>query len=249
MADTDTADTKPRSTAAAGPGGGTHPTVKAIMGYLQERRLHPGDRLPSERDLAERLGVGRNAIREALATLITLRVLESRPNSGIYLRRVSTDSSFETLVMLADMGEKPSPDEIVETMEVRSSLELLGAQLACERRTDEDLARMEAVLTRTDQVLRAGGNIAAHDTEFHLALIAATHNSVLVRVLNAFYRLTAARRQAWFGNQAQGRSSAQEHRQLYLAVQARNTDEARALIVRHMARARAYWDEVLGHGG
>ena len=51
------------------------------------------------------------AIREALATLTTLRVLESRPNSGIYLRRVSTDSSFETLVMLADLGETPAAIE------------------------------------------------------------------------------------------------------------------------------------------
>ena len=71
--------------------------VRSILGYLQERSLQPGDRLPSERALADKLGVGRNALREALATLTTLRVVEARPNSGIYLRRVSTESSFETL--------------------------------------------------------------------------------------------------------------------------------------------------------
>ena len=94
-------------TAPVGVNGGTSQTVKAIMSWLRERRLQPGDRLPSERDLAERLGVGRNAVREALATLATLRVLESRPNSGIYLRRLATDTSFETLVMLVDLGELP----------------------------------------------------------------------------------------------------------------------------------------------
>jgi DNA-binding FadR family transcriptional regulator len=229
----------------AGSGGASN-TVKAIMAYLQQRRLQTGDRLPSERDLAERLGVGRNAVREALATLTTLRVLESRPNSGIYLRHIATDSSFETLVMLADSGEAPSPVEIEETMEVRSSLELLGVRAACARRTDEDLARLRAVLDRTDAVLAAGGNIVEHDTEFHIALIAAAHNSVLVRVLNSFYRLTAVRRRAWFGNLAQGQSAARDHRKLVAAVEARDANAACALIEGHMERAKAYWAEVLG---
>ena len=74
--------------------------IMGILGYLQERRLQPGDRLPSERDFAERLGVGRNAVREALATLVTLRMVESKPNSGIYLRHIARESSFEALVML-----------------------------------------------------------------------------------------------------------------------------------------------------
>jgi DNA-binding FadR family transcriptional regulator len=221
-------------------------TVKAIMAYLQERRLQPGDRLPSERDLAERLHVGRNAVREALATLTTLRVLESRPNSGIYLRRISTDSSFETLAMLAELGETPSPAEIVETMEVRASLELLGVQLACQRRDESDLARLRAVLARTGEVLAQGGNIAEQDTEFHLALIAASHNSVLVRVLNSFYRFTTPRRRAWFENLSQGRSAARDHLKLVDAVAARDAVLAAALIGRHMERARTYWKEVLG---
>ena len=216
------------------------------MAYLQERRLQPGDRLPSERDLAERLGVGRNGVREALATLTTLRVLESRPNSGIYLRRVSTDSSFETLVMLADLGSTPSATEIVETMEVRAPLELLGAQLACARRTDEDLALLDDVLMRTDALLKAGGNIVELDTEFHLALIAAAHNSVLARVLNSFYRYTAARRKAWFGNLAQGRSTARDHRKMVQAVRARDPGQVSALVEHHLARAKAYWRTVLG---
>ncbi|MEO8299541.1 MAG: FadR/GntR family transcriptional regulator [Burkholderiales bacterium] len=233
---------KPRPAA----GSGANQTVKAIMAYLQERRLHPGDRLPSERDLAERLGVGRNAVREALATLTTLRVLESRPNSGIYLRRLSTDSSFETLVMLADIGATPSATEILETMEVRSELELLGVRLACERRTAEDLAAMLAVIDQTEAVLAQGGNIIEQDTEFHLALIASAHNGVLVRVLNSFYRFTAARRKALFGNLAQGRSTALDHRKIFDAVQARDATLACSLIEQHMDRARTYWREVLG---
>jgi GntR family transcriptional regulator, transcriptional repressor for pyruvate dehydrogenase complex len=223
-----------------------NPVIAGILTYLQDRRLQPGDRLPSERDLAERLGVGRNAVREALATLVTLRVVESRPNSGIYLRHMAQDSSFEALVMLTDLGGTPTPSEIAETMEVREQLELLAAELACARHTPEDLAKLEDVVDRTDQLLAGGGNIAELDTQFHIALAQATHNSVLVRVLNAFYRFTARRRGVLFEDEAQGKASARDHRKLLEHIRKRDADKARALIVRHMGRAQGYWNTVLG---
>jgi len=225
---------------------GSSAVIGGIIEYLRQRRLQPGDRLPSERDLAERLGAGRNAVREALATLVTLRIVESRPHSGIYLRNLESESSFEALVMLADMGATPTPTEISETMEVRAHLEALSARLACERRTDADLARLEEVLERTQGVLAQGGNIAEVDTAFHIALVDATHNSVLVRVLHAFYRFTARRRTLLFANPAQGLASAREHRKLVEHIRARDAAKAQALIVRHMGRARNYWSTLLG---
>jgi len=222
-----------------------HPVIAGILGYLQERRLQPGDRLPSERDFSDRLGVGRNALREAIATLVTLRVVESRPNSGIYLRHLAKDSSFETLVMLAGMGATPSGTEVAETMEVRSHLELLAVGLACQRRTDADLDKLDDILTRTDSVLSEQGNIATLDTEFHVGLVEATHNSILVRVLNAFYQLTAGRRAVLFCDPAQGLASGRDHRKLVEHVRQRDAAKAQKLILRHMERARDYWSTVL----
>jgi DNA-binding FadR family transcriptional regulator len=228
---------------------GPSTVIAGIVKYLQDRRLQPGDRLPSERDLAERLGVGRNAVREALASLVMLRMVESRPNSGVYLRHVTRESSFEAMVLLADMGAVPTPTEVAETMEVRAQLEALAARLACQRRDDADLARLEAVLARTDAVLAEGGNISEVDTEFHIALVDATHNSVLVRVLNAFYRFTARRRVVLFEDRAHGKASAREHRRLVQLVRQRDVSKAEVLIVRHMDRARNYWSVVLGEPG
>ncbi len=225
---------------------GTGAVIAGIVDYLRERRLQPGDRLPSERDLAERLGAGRNAVREALAILITLRMVESRPNSGIYLRHVARDSSFEAMALLADMGATPTPTEISETMEVRAQLEALSARLACERRNDEDLMRLESVLARTDEVLTGDGNIADVDTEFHMALVDATHNSVLVRVLHTFYRFTARRRKIMFRDRLQGVASARDHRKLVSLIRDRDAVAAEALILRHMSRANSYWSEFLG---
>jgi DNA-binding FadR family transcriptional regulator len=219
--------------------------ITGILGYLRDRRLQPGDRLPSERDFSERLGIGRNALREAIATLVTLRVVESRPNSGIYLRHPSKDSSFETLVMLAGMGAKPTGTEVAETMEVRSHLELLAVELACQRHTPEDLARLCAVLDRTDEVLAEEGNIAALDTEFHVTMVEATHNSILVRVLNAFYQFTAGRRDVLFSDLAQGKASGRDHRRLVEHIRQRDVEKAQKLILKHMNRARDYWSTVL----
>ncbi|HEY4069568.1 MAG TPA: FadR/GntR family transcriptional regulator [Burkholderiaceae bacterium] len=226
-------------------GSPTHPVIAGILGYLQERRLQPGDRLPSERDFSERLGVGRNALREAIATLVTLRVVESRPNSGIYLRHLAKDSSFETLVMLAGMGATPSSTEVSETMEVRSHLELLAVGLACQRRTDADLDKLDEILARTDRVLADEGNIASLDTEFHIGLVEATHNSILVRVLNAFYQFTAGRRDVLFSEPAQSKASGRDHRKLVELVRLRDAAKAQKLILRHMDRARDYWSTVL----
>ena len=237
---------EPQEASASNAAGAGNGAIAGILAYLRDRRLQPGDRLPSERDLAERLGVGRNAVREALATLVTLRIVESRPNSGIYLRHVEREGSFEALVMLTDMGAVPTPVEVAETMEVRGHLEVLAAGLACQRRTEADLARMEAVLRRTEQVLAEGGNIAAADTEFHVALVDATHNSVLVRVLHAFYRFTGRRREAMFADTAQGRASLLDHRRLLGHIRARDAAKAQLLILRHMDRARSYWSSVLG---
>jgi DNA-binding FadR family transcriptional regulator len=225
---------------------GSSALIAGIIDYLKERRLQPGDRLPSERDFAERLGAGRNAVREALATLVALRMVESRPNSGIYLRHVERESSFEALVMLADMGATPTPTEIAETMEVRAHLEALSARLACERRTEEDLERLAVILQRTDEVLAQHGNITKVDTEFHIALVDATHNSVLVRVLNAFYRFTAKRREVVFSDHAQGVASARDHRKLVEHLRNRDASKAEALILKHMNRARNYWSTLLG---
>jgi GntR family transcriptional repressor for pyruvate dehydrogenase complex len=221
------------------------PAMLGILNYLRERRLQPGDKLPSERDFADRLRVGRNAVREALATLAALRVVDARPNSGIYLRHVARESSFEALVMLAGMGETPSATEVAETMEVRAHLEVLAVGLACERRTDADLERLDAVQARSQAALDRGGNIAVDDTELHVAVADATHNSVLVRVLNAFYQFTAGRRAVLFDDPAQGAASAREHRQLIEHIRARDRSAAQQLILSHMNRAASYWSDVL----
>lgn len=227
---------------------GSGSLLKRIIDLIRDRGLEPGDRLPAERELARHLAVGRNALREALATMIALRLVESRPNSGIYLRSLAAESSFETLVLLSDTGALPTPTEVMETIEVRLPLERRSIELACARRTREDLAALRCVLDETARVLASGGNIADQDQAFHLALVGASHNSVLTRVLNAFYRLTLPRRRAFFADPKRGALSANDHRRIVEAIARRDSGLGIALMERHLGNARIYWREVLGPG-
>ncbi|ABE29453.1 FadR/GntR family transcriptional regulator [Paraburkholderia xenovorans] len=220
--------------------------VGKMLAFFKERGYESGERLPSERALAERFGVGRNALREALSTLSALRVIESRPNSGIYLRRMSTDSSFETIVLLTEMGSEPSMKEVKETLEVRWALEIRGVQLACERRTEADLDSLASVIDATRAVLSNKGNIAAQDTAFHMALARCAHNEMLVRLLNSFYRISESRRFALFADSGRGTISAAQHESLYEAVKKRDVKKATALMETHFASAVESWSEILG---
>ncbi|RAR59258.1 GntR family transcriptional regulator [Paraburkholderia unamae] len=217
-----------------------------MLAFFKERGYESGERLPSERALAERFGVGRNALREALSTLSALRVIESRPNSGIYLRRMSTDSSFETIVLLTEMGSEPSMKEVKETLEVRWALEMRGVQLACERRTEADLDSLASVIDATRAVLANKGNISVQDTAFHMALARCTHNEVLVRLLNSFYRISESRRFALFADPERGAISAAQHESLCEAIKKRDVKKATTLMETHFARAVESWSEILG---
>lgn len=219
--------------------------MRRVLDFIGDHRLAAGDRLPPERALAAKLGVGRNALREALATLDSLRVVETRAQSGVYVRGGAPGGSFETTVLLAASGAAPSPLEVRESMEVRAPLERQVMLLACERRSVADLGLLERVLADTDQTLARGGNIADCDQAFHLGLTACAHNGVLARILDAFYCLSLPRRRAYFADAKRSRASAREHRRIVAAIQARDARAAVTLIDRHLGHARIYWREAL----
>ncbi len=168
-------------------------------------------------------------------------MVEARPQSGIYLRELRQQSSFEALVLLSQLGLPPTESEIAETMEVRASLERTAIELACARRDDNDLAALERVLLATAAVIKAKGNIAEEDNAFHLALVGAAHNAILVRVLNAFYELTLPRRRLYFARLLRGKASHRQHEQIVDAIRRRDVARGIELMHRHMETARTYW--------
>ena len=122
--------------------------VGEILGLIEKRQYLPGERLPSERDLAERFSVGRATVREAVTTLESMRYLERRPGSGIFRSREPGAASLEALVLFTELGLPLDPKVNAEAVEVRRIIEVQAIALACERRTAEDLERLAGTLSR-----------------------------------------------------------------------------------------------------
>jgi GntR family transcriptional repressor for pyruvate dehydrogenase complex len=216
-----------------------------ILAFISEQSLAEGDRLPSERVFAERLGASRAAVREALARLEAMRVVERRPNSGIYLGRLDVDSSFESIVLHSDLGLPVKHAKILQSMEVRHILELQGIRLACQRRSADDIAKMRAILAEAGARLQRGLGVADQDKAFHLAMAAATQNGVFVQILNAFYRLSTARRRIYFSDAGRARRSLAQHRKLLRAIEDGDAAAGMALMEHHIGSAESYWRTVI----
>jgi DNA-binding FadR family transcriptional regulator len=215
--------------------------VGRLLTFVAERRLGPGERLPSERELAERFAVGRNAVREAIAVLETVRVVERRPNSGIYLRALERDGSLEALVLQADLGVPLTAAEVTELIDLRRILELQGTELACERRQAEDLRAIEVALERGARAIAEADNFADADAEFHLAVASATRNRVFLRLVNSFYLLSRTRRRTFFADGSRATGSQVQHRAMAEAIAAADAARAIELMRGHLKGAERYW--------
>lgn len=224
------------------------PTVQ-VLAYIRERRLEPGERLPSERLLAERCGVTRAMMRETLAALEAMRVVERRPRSGIYLCAESSVASVDAAVLKADLGLPVEGLEADQLNEFRTILESHAAVLACARRTPEDIARMDACMAECRDRFRRGQSIAKPSADFHLALVAATHNQFLLRAANSCYLATRALRELVFADPEVCRRSIRDHQQIRDAVASGRVTAARKAVAAHLRAAGGYWSAFLGARG
>jgi GntR family transcriptional repressor for pyruvate dehydrogenase complex len=219
---------------------GLDQTAKLLQ-LIRERGFKPGDKLPSERDLAAEFGMSRGAVREALIRLDTLRIIESRPKSGIYLQPYGTERSIEAMVLFAETNTPLTAAEVAQSVELRSVLESEALRLACLRRKPADLQRLQQVLQQSQAAIDAGGTLADLDAEFHKAIVAATHNDVLLRFINVFYLISRKRRGVFFQARQQSQRSHAQHLQLYRAIEAQDAEAGLQILRRHLKGVDAYF--------
>ena len=215
--------------------------ISKLLSFIRVRHFEAGGRLSSERELAQRFQVGRGAVREALATLESMRIVERRPNSGIYLRNLDVDSSIEALVLQNDLGMTLNENDVREAYEMRSILEIQSMLLSCERRTDEDLEHMRVILERGDNLIQQGLTIKKEDWEFHLSIVAATKNHVFVRIVNFFYYLSESRRTIYFSNMNRCRRSMEQHWKIYEALKSQNVSLCLSSMKEHLMHGEQEW--------
>lgn len=218
----------------------TSRTLGQMLAFIQKRNYDPGERLPSERELSERFGVGRGVVREALSVLENLRYLTRKPNSGVYLTAMPERVSLETLSLFSEVGIELTTDKLQEALEVRRIVEIQAVQLACERRTEADLQALQAVIDRFDAAMAGSGERTADlDYEFHMALFSAAHNTVLTQMVHPFYLMSAHRRATFFADHTVGAVSNLQHRELLDCLRARDAQRASRVMSAHIGRVES----------
>ena len=234
--------TDPEIRSATRPAAATPQSLIAeILPFLRKRGFEAGDRLPSERELAERFSVSRSSMREALVALEAIRLIERRPQSGIFLRSSTRDASLDALVLESGLGIPMTASEVAELNEFRAIMEMQAVALACSRHEPEDLALMDEVLADSERNLAKGESLADQDAQFHLAIYAAAHNQFLLRAANSFYLASRTRRDQYFADEVNSRRSYAEHRRMREAIAARDVPKATALLGRHLGSVERYW--------
>lgn len=143
-----------------------------------ERRLSPGEKLPNEVDLARELGVSRTTLRESLHALASRKILEVHRGRGTF---VSPQVEHINDYGFSDLDQVRG--ELRDLFELRKIFEPSAAQLACRRATEEELAEILARGEAVDQCIRLGQDRTEADREFHAAIVRATHNSFMMRLL------------------------------------------------------------------
>ncbi|MGK5628648.1 FadR/GntR family transcriptional regulator [Streptomyces sp. URMC 123] len=148
--------------------------VEQLRAQLTGGEWPVGSRIPTEHELAEQLGVGRNTVREAVRVLVHAGLLESRQGNGTFVRSTADPAAVLTGVRHA---------HVLDVLELRVALEAEAARLAAARRDERDLERLRAALAALHE---QGDRSADADLDFHLRVVEATHNSALIEVYRFF---------------------------------------------------------------
>jgi GntR family transcriptional repressor for pyruvate dehydrogenase complex len=210
----------------------TDEAIDKIKGMITSGELGPGDRLPKEADLAERLGLSRNSLREAVKALSMIRVLDVRQGDGTYVTSLEPNLLLDALSFVVDFHRD---DTVLQFLEVRRILEPAATALATERMSDADLAKLQSVLDQLGDTPTIEA-LVANDLEFHRLIAAGSGNAVLCSLIDGLSGPTT-RARIWRGLTQEGAAARtrEQHQAIVDAITSRQPDLARAWASIHVA--------------
>ena len=210
--------------------------VRQIELLILRGILRPGERLPSERELSERLDVSRPSLREAVAELHARGLLVTRPGSGIYVDEGVGAHYPPALLRLFSTHDEAVFDYIA----FRRDIEGIAVERAARLGSETDLKVVDAIFRKMEaaQTRHQSEEEAALDAQFHMAIIEASHNVVMLHMMRGMFDLLAEgvffNRRVVFKQRATGQILLDQHRAINDALQRRDAEAARAAAVAHL---------------
>ena len=199
--------------------------------------LRPGERLPSERELSERLGVSRPSLRDAVAELQEKGLLTTKAGAGIYVANVLGSAFSDALVNLFANHR----EAVADYVSFRKDLEGLAAERAARNASDTDLRVVQTIFDKMEAAhqKRDPSDEARLDADFHLSIIEASHNVVMLHMMRSMYQLLQQgvfyNRQTMFKQRTTREMLLDQHRAINDALQNRDPAGARAAVEAHLS--------------
>lgn len=205
--------------------------IERLRAHVREADLKVGDRLPAERQLAQQLGVSRASLKQAIVALEVQGFLEVRHGGGTFLRRNDLRPA-----PLADVLDRKR--RLPDILDAREALEVKLAELAAERRTDDDLAVMDEALALMAAEVDSGLAGSDGDASFHGALTAAAHSNLLARMMAQLAEDISETRYESLMQPGRPARSLTQHRAIARAVHDADPVGAGAAMRRHLRSVR-----------
>lgn len=211
--------------------------VRQIEGLILRGILRPRERLPSERELSERMGVSRPSLREALSDLQERGLLASKAGAGVFVADVLGSAFSPALITLFS-----SHDEAVfDYISFRRDMEGLAAERAARLGSDMDLKVIDTIFKKMESAhtKRNPADEAHLDADFHLAIIEASHNIIMLHMMRSMYELLREgvfyNRTVMFKQRTTRDTLLEQHRAINAALQARDPERARGAVEGHLS--------------
>ncbi len=194
------------------------------------KKLKPGDKLPSERELAEMLQVSRSSIRDAIRGLELVGMVEPRQGAGTIVRELATDSVNNPFADALERRQK----SVGELLDFRKMLEPPLAARAAMHASADEISEMEEILQRQEEKQEQGEVTIAEDAEFHYSVALASGNSVVLKVIDILMELLRETRERSLQVKGRSQKSLAGHRRILAAIKRRDAEAAKAAMRRHI---------------
>ncbi|MDZ7698815.1 MAG: FadR/GntR family transcriptional regulator [Deltaproteobacteria bacterium] len=209
--------------------------IEQFKEMLNKGELKPGDELPSERDLAEMIGVSRPPLREALNALQTMGFIEIRPRRKIVVRSIVEKFLGDPVsILIAEDMEK-----LFELLEIRRAMESWVAYNAAKRASRENIRKIEKIIEKDQGNLKLKRDDAKTDADFHVSIAQATENTICSHLMASCYHILwntqMVSRETLFKKAGNRDQIAQQHVNIFEAIQARDPEKAAREARRHIS--------------
>jgi GntR family transcriptional regulator, transcriptional repressor for pyruvate dehydrogenase complex len=210
--------------------------VQQIEDSVLNGSLKPGDQLPAERDLAQRLGVSRTAVREAVKALREKGLVEAYSGRGTFITNGTSQAARQSFDLMIKVGQQGVAPHLAE---LRLILEPGIAALAAARVKEEDLATMREAVAVMDRSQKDPDAYIEADLDFHLALAEAAANPLILSLIDSIVGLLREQRMRIFNASGGPQRGQLHHKRILDAVERRDPEMARNAMRAHLEQVKA----------